>query len=80
MREPLNVSKATDAMHNRQASVPSYEAKPGSWLFPHTTSVVERAGGCHPRGHACGDPSRKGRSAAVCLFPYGAGRASNGDF
>ena len=20
-----------------------------------------RAGGCHPRGHACGDPSRKGR-------------------
>ncbi len=39
-----------------------------------------RAGGCHPRGHACGDPLGKGRSAAVYLFPYGAGRASNGGF
>jgi hypothetical protein len=47
-----------------------------------------RAGGCHPRGHACGDPPGKGRSAAV--YPIRAhrallpaphpGRASHGGF
>ncbi len=32
-----------------------------------------RAGGCHPRGHACGDPSRKGRVRGRLLIALRAG-------
>ena len=40
-----------------------------------------RAGGCHPRGHDCGDPLAKGRpKAAVYLLPCGPGRAPTGGF
>jgi hypothetical protein len=42
---------------------------------------VARAGGCHPRGHDCGDPLWKGRpKAAVYLLPCGPGRAPTGGF
>src|SRR6201991_4543560 len=50
-----------------------------SWL--RSLCGVARAGGDHPRGHACGDPPRKGREERPFIYcPTGSGRAASGGF
>ncbi|MDR6643084.1 hypothetical protein J2X57_002303 [Luteibacter sp. 1214] len=49
------------------------------WIRRERVVSRWRAGGCDPRGHACGDPSGKGRSAAVYQWPS-AGSGSDWGF